>query len=132
MSRHVIPNAPGSPAGRMTVVGWDASLNTFFANAFDPPPVEDDDEVIVFDLGSSPCELPTLDDLIKALAEHGVQVPPAVVEELDGAREAEGEQFCNLPTRHLVAAYAVGRVGPEQMRRIQAALDAFDSRGGAR
>ncbi|GAA0402632.1 hypothetical protein GCM10009530_63230 [Microbispora corallina] len=106
MSRRIIPNALGSPAGRETTVGWDAPLNTFFAMAFDPPASGDldDDEVEVFWVGTAPGEIPTVQRLAKALAQHGVELPMLVAQRLSEDCAGEGDQSQGRPGSALIAS----------------------------
>lgn len=97
MSRHVIPNAPGSPRNRVTTVGWDAPLTTFFAMAFDTVPDSGDpdefeDEIEVFYLGEDPDELPTVESLTAALKEHGVELYRSTSELLEQDKAQEGDR----------------------------------------
>lgn len=105
MSRRTIPNAPDSPSGRLTTVGWDPPLTTFFGMAFDPPASGDldDDEIEVFWVGAMPNELPTVEDLARALAEHGVTLPPGVADQLGRDKEREGDRPGN-PGRRVINA----------------------------
>lgn len=108
MSRHVIPNAPGSPVGRVTTVGWDAPLNTFFGMAFDkvPDTAGDDyqDEVEVFWVGMMPGEIPTVEALAKVLGEHGVALPVWAAGALAEDRRVEGDRSKGRPVSGLFAA----------------------------
>lgn len=103
MSRHIIPNAPGSPAVRETVVGWDPPLSTFFAMAFDG-----DEEV--FWVGADPGEIPTVHLLDKALGRHGVELPMLVAERLSWDQQQEGDRSDN-PGRRIVDAMLAERNG---------------------
>lgn len=109
MSRRIIPNAPGSPAGRETTVGWDPPLSTDFAMAFDPPVSGDllDDETEVFWVGCEPGEIPTVEVLADVLAEHDVPLPPefAAVLRRDQAREGDSP---DNPGRRVVDALMKG------------------------
>lgn len=106
MSRHIIPNAPASPAGRETTIGWDAPLNTFFAMAFDPPASGDldDDETEVFWVGMMPGEIPTIEALATALKEEGVALPPPVRDVLARDKRGEGDQSQGRPVSRLIEA----------------------------
>lgn len=108
MSRHIIPNAPGSPEGRETTVGWDAPLNTFFAMAFDPPVSGrlDDDEIEVFWHGTMPGEIPSIPALARVLESHGVDLPPEVAASLAEDFSHEGDRSAGRPGSALVAAFA--------------------------
>lgn len=93
MSRRNIPNAPGSPDRRRTVVGWDAPLASFFAQAIDPPLSGDelDDEEIAFWFGADDYgEIPTLDALRTLLQGQGVVLPDDIADLLAGDQQREG------------------------------------------
>lgn len=110
MSRYKIPNAPGSPDGRETTVGWDAPLNTYFAMAFDPPPSGDefDDEIEVFWVGGMPTEIAHVQDLAEVLREHGVVFPPDVADQLLKDKTGEGDQSQGRPASALMEAMRSG------------------------
>lgn len=130
MSRHVIPNASGSPDGLVTVAGWDAALNTFYGMCVDSAQPEDDSEV--FWVGGSPCELPAIGDLARALGEHGVELPVEVATLLGEDYQREELRFAGRPATGLVAAMSTAYAGPEQVERISAALTGQDQTGGDR
>jgi hypothetical protein len=134
VSRHTIPNAPGSPEGRETTVGWDPPLATFFAMAMDPPTSSDpdDDPIEVFWHGCTPYELPTIGDLARALARHGVELPVGIARQLAEDHAAEGQRFAGRPATRMVAAMSAAYAGPEQAERISAALTGQDLKDGAR
>lgn len=117
MSRHIIPNAPGSPTGRETTVGWDPPLTTFFAMAFDPPASGDfeDDETEVFWVGCMPNEIPTVDELVRVLAEHNVELPAGLAARLENDKAREGDRSDN-PGRGLVASLAALAQHAEETR----------------
>jgi hypothetical protein len=109
MSRHIIPNAPASPPGRETTVGWDAPLNTFFAMAFDSVPDSGDpgefeDDVEVFWYGTTPGEIASIPGLALRLAEHGVELPVTVAALLADDFAGEGDQSQGRPGTSLVEA----------------------------
>lgn len=106
MSRRIIPNAPGSPAGRETTVGWDAPLATFFGMAFDPPASGDlyDNEIQVFWVGGNPGEIPTVEALAAALHEHGVELPHDVASMLAADQAAAGDQSQGHPGSPVIDA----------------------------
>ncbi|NRQ31329.1 hypothetical protein HII36_05680 [Nonomuraea sp. NN258] len=127
MSRYTIPNAPGSPDERVTTVGWDAPLNTYWATAFDPPAPGAEDDVEVFWIGYTPCALPDVESLVTALREHGVEIPPSTLTKLRADKPIEGEQFAGRPATRLIAEMTRPHVSVDQQARIDAALQ-----GGAR
>lgn len=106
MSRHIIPNAPGSPARRVTTVGWDAPLTTFFAMAFDVAANECDDDIEVFWVGCMPNEIRTLGAITDALAGHGVAVPDDVLTLLVADKYSEGDRSDNVGRRLVDAMLA--------------------------
>lgn len=116
MSRRIIPNAPDSPAGRETTVGWDAPLATFFAMAFDPPASGDldDDEIQVFWHGLDAGEIPTVEELARVLAGHGVQLPPEKAAILRRDKDREGDHSDNLGRRILDAMRGEGQAAGRQ------------------
>ncbi|MFB4284897.1 hypothetical protein ACBJ59_57185 [Nonomuraea sp. MTCD27] len=122
MSRYTIPNAPGSPDKRVTTVGWDAPLNTYWATAFDPPASIDEEDVEVFWIGYTPCALPDVESLATALREHGVELPPATLDKLRRDKPAEGEQFAGRPATQLIAEMTRPHAPADQQARIDAAL----------
>ncbi|MFE3452436.1 hypothetical protein ACFXJ8_26280 [Nonomuraea sp. NPDC059194] len=115
MSRHVIPNAPDSPSNRVTTVGWDAPLTTFFAMAFDrtPDPIDDEyeDEIEVFWIGAMPGELPTVEALEAALKVHGVELTPWIASVLAQDKEGEGDRSGNVGRRLVDAMLAEQKGG---------------------
>lgn len=127
MSRYTIPNASDSPEGRVTTVGWDAPLNTYWATAFDPPASGDEEEVEVFWIGYTPCALPDVESLVTALAEHGVEIPPSTLDTLRTDKPSEGERFAGRPASKLIAEMTRPYVPVDQQARIDAALQ-----GGSR
>ncbi len=127
MSRHVIPNAPGSPKTCETVVGWDAPLETFFATCFDSAKPEDDSEV--FWVGIERGELPTIGHLARALDEYGVALSVEVATKLGEDFQQEGKRFAGRPATGLLASMAESYAGPEQQARITAALTGQDQAG---
>lgn len=138
MSRHIIPNAPGSPDSRKTVVGWDAPLSTFYASATEWVPDAGDDEYgddfEVWAVGETPCELPQIAHLVAALAEHDATLPQHIAEALVQDKGAEGERLAGRPGTGLIAAMSKAYAGPEQAARITAALtgqSGADTTGGA-
>jgi hypothetical protein len=124
MSRYAIPNAPGSPEGRVTTVGWDGPLNTYWATAFDPPASTDEDDVEVFWIGYTPCELPDIESLITALRNHGVEASPSTLEELALDKRSEGESFAGRPATRLITEMTRPHVPVDQQARIDTALQA--------
>lgn len=118
MSRHTIP----TESADTFAVGWDAPLSTYFAQKFTDPADPDDDPIEVFWLGGSPCELPTLEDLEAALAQHGETLPADLAQQLEADRQAEGTRFVGRPATGLVAAAALETAGPEQAQRIREQL----------
>ncbi|MEO3856119.1 hypothetical protein [Acrocarpospora sp. B8E8] len=112
MSRYKIPNAPDSPDGRVTTVGWDAPLSTFFAMAFDPPASgeEFDDEIEVFWVGGMPGEIPAVVALESALSVHGVTLPADVRAALGADRAREGDRSQVHPSARLIEAMRSGDV----------------------
>jgi hypothetical protein len=106
VSRHIIPNAPGSPPGRVTTVGWDAPLNTFFGMAFDQPASGDvlDDEVEVFWVGGMPDEIKSIPALARRLAEHGVDLPAHIAAALVSDSAYEGDRSAGRPGTRLIKA----------------------------
>ncbi len=105
MSRHVIPNAPGSPPGRETTVGWNAGLNTFWAQAYDPPESSDpgDDAVKVFRHGDEPDEILWISQLARILDRYYIDLPADVAAELVEDQQREGDQTFNRPESALTA-----------------------------
>ncbi|MEU7891737.1 hypothetical protein AB0B45_02605 [Nonomuraea sp. NPDC049152] len=122
MSRYTIPNAPGAPEDRVTTVGWDGPLNSYFAMAFDPPTTGDEDYAEVFWIGYTPCELPDVASLVTALRAHGVEVPPFTLDALRMDKPNEGENFAGRPATRLIAEMARPHVPADQQARIDAAL----------
>ncbi|MFI6497133.1 hypothetical protein [Nonomuraea typhae] len=122
MSRYTIPNAPGSPNKRVTTVGWDAPLNTYWATAFDPPASTDQEDIEVFWIGDTPCALPEVESLATALHEHGVEIPPFTLEALRRDKPNEGERFAGRPATNLIAEMTRPHVPADQQARIDAAL----------
>ncbi|GAA5046300.1 hypothetical protein HNP84_010282 [Thermocatellispora tengchongensis] len=90
MSRYTIPNAPGAPESCITAVGWDAPCNTYWATAFDPHASGGEERGTVFSIGDTPCELPDVESLVTALREHGVELPPSIVDVLRTDKPGEG------------------------------------------
>lgn len=121
MSQHEIPNAPGSPEGCKTAVGWDAALNTFFASISQRV-----DDLSDESYGETPCEVPTIGALAMALAVHSVEIPVEVARSLGEDHEREGNQFANRPATGLLVAMSKAYAGPEQAARIAAALTGAD------
>lgn len=122
MSRYTIPNAPGSPDKRVTTVGWDAPLNTYWAMAFDPPASIDEKDVEVFWIGYTPCELPDVESLATALREHNVEIPTTTLDKLCRDKPSEGEQFAGRPATKLIAEMTRPHIPVDQQARIDAAL----------
>ncbi|UBU16633.1 hypothetical protein [Nonomuraea gerenzanensis] len=122
MSRYTIPNAPGSPDTRVTTVGWDAPLNTYWATAFDPPTSIDGEDAEVFWIGYTPCALPDVASLVTALHEYGVKIPPFTLDALGRDKPTEGEQFAGRPATKLIAEMTRPHVPADQQARIDAAL----------
>jgi hypothetical protein len=124
MSRYTIPNARGAPDQRVTTVGWDAPLNTYWATAIDPPASIDGEDVEVFWIGYTPCALPDVASLVTALREHGVEIPPFTLDALSRDKPGEGEQFAGRPATKLIAEMTRPHVPSDQQARIDAALQA--------
>jgi hypothetical protein len=83
MTRHTIPNAPGSPPNRETVVGWDSPLGTYFTQCYDEPDDPRADDTIVFRYGATRCgEIPTLEQLAQILRTHDVTLPADIAHQL--------------------------------------------------
>ncbi|GAA4946351.1 hypothetical protein HD597_006798 [Nonomuraea thailandensis] len=122
MSRYTIPNPPDSPEDRVITVGWDAPLNTYWATAFDPPASIDGEDVEVFWIGYTPCELPDVESLATALRKHGVEIPPFTVEALRVDKPGEGESFAGRPATKLIAEMTRPYVPADQQARIDVAL----------
>ncbi|WP_433426264.1 hypothetical protein ACQP1V_43145 (plasmid) [Microtetraspora malaysiensis] len=120
MSRYVIPNPPGFPAGREITVGWDAPLDSFFASATDLDPEEG--EIEVWAIGDSPCEIPTVAQLDAALYEHGVGLDGDMAVILAADKASEGERFAGRPATQLIASVMHGKVPAGQQARVDAAL----------
>ncbi|MEV4472853.1 hypothetical protein [Nonomuraea sp. NPDC049504] len=127
MSRYTIPNPPDSPESRTITVGWDPPLNTYWATAFDPPAPGDEDDVEVFWIGYTPCELPDVESLATALREHGVEIPPFTLDALRADKPTEGERFAGRPATRIIADATRPHIPADQQARIDAAL-----RGGGR
>ncbi|WP_214317084.1 hypothetical protein [Nonomuraea sediminis] len=125
MSRHIIPNPPGSPLRRVTSVGWDRPLATFFAMSFDPPAPGDefDNEIEVFWIGATPCEIPTVEALAHTLAEHHVELPGDIKRLLAVEAKVEGQGFAGRPATSVIAAAVRPHVPADQQARIDAALE---------
>ncbi|MBT2234800.1 hypothetical protein [Nonomuraea sp. NEAU-A123] len=122
MSSYTIPNPPDSPESRVTKVGWDAPCNTYWATAFDPPASIDEEDVEVFWIGYTPCELPDVESLVTALREQGIEIPPSTVDKLRADKPAEGESFAGRPATQLIAEMTRPHVPVDQQARIDAAL----------
>ncbi|MDH2424828.1 hypothetical protein [Sphaerisporangium sp. TRM90804] len=86
------------------------------------PDLEYDDADEVLALGETPCELPSIGALAKALGEHGIELPVDVARRLAEDHGAEGDQFAGRPATGLLAAMSTVYAGPEQAARIEAAL----------
>jgi hypothetical protein len=69
---------PGHHPNHLISVGWDAPLTTFFAQIFSSD--EDEDEPILW-LGDEPRQIPTLEMLVKEVAEVAT-IPPDILENL--------------------------------------------------
>ena len=124
MSRHTIPN--NTRPDDTLVVGWDAPLATYYAHRHQAAADPYDEPTEVFWVGETPCELPTVQDLMTALAEHDEQLPEGLAAQLDADRLAEGTRFIGRPATGLIAAVALETVGPEQADRIRAELAPWD------
>lgn len=70
---------PGLKPNHLISVGWDAPLTTFFAQVFDSS--SNDDEPILW-LGLEPMQIPTLEMLVKELAEVAT-IPPDILQHLE-------------------------------------------------
>ncbi|MGI5281705.1 hypothetical protein ACQEVF_59190 [Nonomuraea polychroma] len=123
MSRYTIPNPPEWPHTRVITVGWDGPLSTYWATAFDPPASIEEDDVEVFWIGYTPCELPDVQSLVTALRERGVEVPPFTVETLRMDKPTEGENFAGRPATRIIAEMTRPHVPADQQARIDAALN---------
>ncbi|MEU4511722.1 hypothetical protein AB0G05_19700 [Nonomuraea wenchangensis] len=74
-SRYVLPNPPGSPAA-MTTAGWDPRFATFWAQSYVG------DEQTLFPYGTTPREIPTLEELAELLRTHAVSIPQEIARDL--------------------------------------------------
>ncbi|WP_289009531.1 hypothetical protein [uncultured Thermomonospora sp.] len=110
MSRHTIPNPPGTPDGREITVGWDRPLETFFAMAFDRPPADDPDgdDIEVFWHGTTRGEITTIDDLRALLDRHGITLPDHIADQLEQDRRAEGNGWAGRPAALLFGSLMGG------------------------
>ena len=72
MSRHRISDDPE------VCVGWEPRLRTFFLQVFKPT-ADDEDEVLLLDLGNNPGEIQDLAGLESALAANAELVSNAVL-----------------------------------------------------
>lgn len=93
MSLYDIPNAPGSPRGRLTSVGWDSLYSTFYAQAYDEGEPGETRLRPVFNHGSAHRKVPTVEALEQVLAQHQVQLPAIVQAALIRDQRTEGGGF---------------------------------------